>query len=232
MEDLSRIKLKISKLMNLAEKASNEHEAANAAAKARALMDKYQLDIMDVEGVEATEFVASSTSRVYAAMPSHVSVLAVAVAKFNDCQAVYDWQWMPEKGKQGKVITFRGMKDDVEMALDMFARLQGSVEGLCTNYFTCRSGVNGVKHAAAFKQGAVSTLCELLKKDTDENRAKLQMSNGTSLMVMKENAVAAYFGDAKYVNKKGRSMDDGAFHAYQEGAKRAHDIQVHAKRIE
>ncbi|WVW37767.1 protein of unknown function DUF2786 [Aeromonas phage Gekk3-15] len=241
MEKLDRIKTKIAKLLNLAEKASNEHEAANAMSKARALMDAYQIsqsDIIDVAGV-AREFLKAQGSRAFAAVPSYLSTLSVHIARFNDCQVVFEWEPVTYKKKDGdslkmgKVIVFRGQKLDVELAIDMFARLQGSINSICKAYFE-QAGFEGkysVKLGTAFKLGAVHTIGQLLQKEIDETRAKLVSSSGTSLMVLKSNAVAEYFGNVEYSKGKAKRLDDEGHRAYSEGKERAKKIQVHAKQI-
>lgn len=240
-QNLDRIKLKIAKLLNLAEKASNEHEAANAMSKARALMDAYdlsQIEIIDVAGV-AREFLKAEGSRAFAAVPGYLSALCVHIAKFNDCQVVFEWAPVTYKKKagdalkMGKVIVFRGQKTDVEMAIDMFARLQGTLNGLCKAYFE-QAGFEGkysVKLGSAYKSGAVSTIGKLLEKETAEVRAQLITSTGVGLMVLKSNAVAEYFGEVTYSQSKGKHMDDAASRAYRTGKEQAKAINVHAKHV-
>lgn len=92
MENLDSIKSKIAKLMNLAERATNEHEAASAMSKARKLMDKYdlqQVDILEHNG-QKVEMLQADASRAFAACPKWMSTLAVAVATLNDCQAIFE----------------------------------------------------------------------------------------------------------------------------------------------
>uniref|UniRef100_A0AAU7VHC2 DUF2786 domain-containing protein n=1 Tax=Serratia phage Spe5P4 TaxID=3159438 RepID=A0AAU7VHC2_9CAUD len=236
--ELERIKSKIAKLLNLAERAANEHEAANAMAKARALMDKYQLtrlDALDIGG-ESIQFTRVVATRHFAAMPEHMAYLATAVAKFNDVQAQYDYGFVDFKKKEGdakkfgKAIEFRGMVDDVNMAVDMYARLLGAINNLCT-LFLAREGYNGkypVKIGTRFKLGAVMTLCDRLH-ELQKAREALKTSNGTGLVVVKGAAVAEYFGEVSYKSKAPsatKRMDGESSHAYQQGKRDGNKVEI------
>lgn len=239
--DLERIKVKIAKLMNLAEKASNEHEAANAMSKARALMDKYQLeqaDIIDIGG-ETQEFLSAAATRAFNSIPEYLNWLATAVARFNDCQAVFTYghpinfkKFDQRQNLLGKRIEFRGLKTDVEMAIDMYARLQGAVNRLCKEWLIEQghTGRYPVGLGTQFKAGACTRLCERLKALTKERETLTVKSTGTALVVVKGAAVAKYFGEATYKksNWKGR-QDEESVDAYMEGRKSAESVEIQKK---
>ena len=242
MEDIERIKAKISKLLNLAERASNEHEAASAMAKARNLMDKYdlqQVDIIEQDG-HRHEMLAADASRAFAACPKWMSTLAVIVAQFNDCQAIfegaevnYKTENRPNARKKnwGKKIVFRGFRRDVELAVDMYARIIGALNGLFAQYLKDigHEGRVPMSLNTNFKCGAVSTITRLLRESIIE-RQKLTVSNGTALIVVKSNAVAEYFGNVTYTTKKARAFtSDESADAYWEGQKRGHQVETHSK---
>lgn len=239
MEDLERIKGKIAKLMNLAEKATNEHEAASAMSKARALMDKYDLeqaDIIEVDGV-SVEFLSASATRAFKACPKFMQHLAVAVARFNDCQAQFEGGHpinFKANAKRvhnyGNVIVFRGYKRDVEIAIDMYARLLGAVNRLCREWLddNGHEGKYPVGLGGKFKEGAVSTITSVLQAAQIE-RQKLTTASGTGLVVVKGAAVDKYFGEAKYGTSKSKPMNDEQAEAYREGRMRGQQIEVQKK---
>jgi len=236
-KNLERIKAKIEKLFNLAEGASNEHEAASAMAKARALMDAYQLsriDILTVNG-EEKEFGKQRATRVFNNVPSYMNILSVAVAKFNDCQSCFEWDQKTFKvnAKQyGKVIVFKGYKQDVDMAVEMFDRLLFAVNNMCARWLVeiGHEGRYPVGLGNKFKYGACHTLCDRLKELMIE-RQKITTSTGTGLVVIKGAAVAEYFGEASYVDKKGpkidAELDPEAAMAFFEGRRRGKDVEIH-----
>ena len=237
-QELIRIKAKITKLLNLAEKAANEHEAANAMAKARALMDKYQLSQIDVleVGGEEKRFTRQNATRHFAAMPQYLSYLSTAVAKFNDCQARYDYGVVNFKKKAydvkqwGKAIEFVGLVDDVQMATDMFARLLGAINNLCT-LFLARNGYDGkypVKIGTRFKLGAVMTICDRLA-ELQKEREALITSSGTGLVVLKSAAVAEYFGEANYKKSTPnatKNMDGESANAFRQGKIDGNKVEI------
>lgn len=237
--ELDRIKAKIAKLLNLAEKASNEHEAANAMAKARSLMDKYELskiDILEVNG-EKREMLKSDATRAYAACPLWMQTLAVAVATLNDCQAVFEGAKVDyrtenrpnaRKKNWGKKIVFRGFRHDVELAIDMYARLIGALNNLFSNWIAeiGHEGRIPMSLNTNFKSGAVHTIRKVMNAAKEE-RQKLTTSGGTQLVVVKDNAVAEYFGTATYSTSKAKAFtNEESRDAFNEGRIRGHQVEV------
>lgn len=232
--EVDRMKAKIQKLMNLAEKSSNENEAASALAKARSLMDKYeltQIDILEVDGVKK-EFMEGRATRTFAACPKHIDILAVAVATFNDCQAVRNGEIVNYKKKEhdakkyGYYIIFRGLKTDVEMALDMMARLMTVINDLCDKYLIeiGHEGKYPVGIGSKFKYGCASGICNKLKEFQKE-RDLLTTSAGTGLVLAKGNMVAEYFGNVKYGKSKVK-MDSEQIDHFREGKARGQRVEV------
>ena len=91
MEDMEKIKDRIAKLLNMANDASSPEEAALAAKRARALMDKYQLDQLDIEGRLTEAFGEQQATRFFAALTQYMSFLATCIAQYNDCQSVFTY---------------------------------------------------------------------------------------------------------------------------------------------
>lgn len=236
--ELERIKQKIQKLLNLAERAANEHEAANAMAKARALMDKYQLshvDTMDFGGADV-KFTKALATRFFAAMPEYLRFLPSSVAIFNDCQAHLVWGEVTFKKKAGDnlkmglAVEFRGMVDDVNLAVDMFTRLLGTVNRMCAEFFA-EQGYTGkypVGLGNKYKTGAILKLCHRLNA-LSEQRANLKTSNGTGLMVVKGAAVAEYFGEVNYKSatpKATKNLSHEESIAYLKGLEDGDKIEI------
>jgi len=235
---IDRIKLKIEKLFRLAEGSANEHEAANAMAKARKLMDEYQLtkvDILNVNG-EDREFSKQPATRTFANIPQHMNILSVAVAEFNDCQAVREGaekHFKAYKKTWGNRITFRGFKHDVDMAVEMYESLMVLVNKLCAEWLVeiGHEGRYPVGLGSKFKLGACETLCKRLN-DLRVERQKLTTSTGTSLVVVKGAAVAEYFGEANYSKAKQPKFsaeDPESIIAFTEGKRRAKDVEIQRK---
>lgn len=227
-EDLQRIKERIAKLLAMAADASSPNEAAIAAQRARALMDKHQLDEYDISEAAPQEFAQESVTRAFASVPYHIDVLAVAVAKYNDCQSCFEWARMDYRmaGKArlnerdgrctktvGKRLVFRGYKNDVELAKRMLERLLENIDRLCKAYMQeNHPGKYNVRIGGDYKAAAAKALINKFAEMTIE-RQQLTSATGTALVVVKEAKVNEHFGEISYTSKsksvaRGLGMDD------------------------
>jgi hypothetical protein len=229
-EDLQRIKERIAKLLAMAADSASPNEAAIAAQRARALMDKYQIDEYDVSEAAPQEFADEPVTRAFAAIPFHIDTLAVAVAKYNDCHSVFEWAKMDYKmeskaqqnaktgggftKKIGKRINFKGYKNDVELARQMLERLLENIDRLCKAYMQANHpGRYSVRIGAQFKNAAARVLVDKFDEMMVE-RKQLTASAGTALVVIKAQRVDEHFGGpAEYVSKsrsiqKSKTLED------------------------
>lgn len=148
-QELDKIKDRIAKLLRMAADASSPNEAAIAAQRARALMDKHQLDEFDVGNRMAEEFMAAAASRYFSAVPMYLSTFSVALAKYNDCQAKFERGEMDYRMNhkssnaktQGKRIMFMGYKSDVELAVQIMDRIVEAVNRLCKEWMNSKGMV-------------------------------------------------------------------------------------------
>jgi len=184
-QDLDKIKDRIAKLLRMAADASSPNEAAIAAERARNLMDKHQLDEFDIGNRIEEDFATGPATRFYAAVPQYMNIFAVQVAEYNDCQSRFEFGDVTYKKKatdllqRGKRIMFMGYKSDVELAIQMFNRLNEAVNRLCKEY------MNGIGMTAysvrigwQFKIGAFQSIGTRLREMTVERDA-ITSANGT-----------------------------------------------------
>jgi len=234
--DLDKIKGRIADLLRMADDTSSPHEAAIAASRARKLMDKYQLDAFDVSEKVAQLFATEAATRVYAAVPQYVATLGIAVAKYNDVIAAYEWDRAEQtnhakrtgRGKTfGKKLMFKGYEADTACARDMLGFLIGTVDRLCKAYMTQQGMTRyNVKIGTAFKDAAASAIQMTLASITKERQA-LTLSNGTSLMVVKMKAVEEEFGAAKYgTSKRSVAIDESTTQARVVGWREGSKVEV------
>lgn len=237
--DLSKIKERIAKLLNMASDASSPNEAAIAASRARKLMDKYQLSQLDIEDSVPEAFAAKHATRAYAALPHHLNVFSVAVAKYNDVQAVIDYGVVTHKQKvkqnrgnsvkyHGKIIMFRGYANDVDLAVNMFKSLIDAVDRLCREYVaTLGGGRFPVGIGTEFKKAAILEITSRLREMTVERDRLTSTSTGTSLVLSKSLAVVEKFGAAGYKDvKTTMKADDESYAARQAGIKAGRAIEI------
>jgi len=204
--DLSKVKERIAKMLARATNNTNEHEASSAALMARKLMDKYQIDEMDIasstDGKMFGEdhFGESDSEDVYKYMPQWKSCLSVGVGVFNDCQTVSEW----DSGNNGHRIKWQGFKEDTKIAKQMYEYLC-SVVDTCTSAYMRSKGYTryNARVGTAFKEAMSSRMLSRLRDMTKE-RAADAVAAGTSLIVLKTSAVSDYFGSVEYSKSKGK----------------------------
>lgn len=206
--DLNKVKERIAKLLAMAENNGNEHEAAQAANRARRLMDQYQLDRMDVEQ-SASDFGYEYAGESYAFQPRWKGWLATAVAKFNDCQCRL--VRAPGNGARKRYRTrWEGFAEDVTLCLAMFEYFTAVIENATSKDQLARGYTRyNARVGTIFKEYMVTTLTRRLNELMDQRKAETPVtSTGTGLAVYKANQVAAQFGEATYKQQKSKAVDD------------------------
>jgi len=106
---LSRVR----KLMALAG-SPNAHEAEAAMAKARQLMEKHQLDLL--ERGEPRPFASLFLGRPALRQPREMYSLALLLQDFYLVQGVWVPAYVLEKGRMGRVLEVSGTRENVQMA--------------------------------------------------------------------------------------------------------------------
>ena len=229
--DLNKVKARIAKLLAMAENNGNEHEAAQAADRARRLMDQYQLDRMDVEQT-ASDFGYEYAGESYAFMPRWKGWLASAVAKFNDCQCRL--VRVPSDGARKRYRTrWEGYAEDVTLCLAMFEYFTTVVENATSKDQLARGYTRyNARVGTVFKEYMVSTLAERLRVLTAQREAEAPAtSTGTGLMVYKANQVAARFGAVEYTSQSAKPADkmtDEEKHAARMGIHEGEAVHINA----
>lgn len=227
MEDLAKIKERITKLLAMSKDTSSPEEAAIAAQRARKLMDKHQIDesaLVTGKGVEYV-FVDRPHGKSYKYMGEWISVIAVAVAKYNDCQAMR-CAYRGDKPGYSRV-GFRGTQQDVEITCQMFDYLLDVGLKLTKEYM---NGLNKASISDAFKRGYSHEIANRLAAMTVARREELQTEE-TGLMVIdnKLAAVEKHFGEIKYGTTKGGNFNwENEEHtdAFAHGKWQAKQVQI------
>lgn len=232
-DDLSKIKDRIAKLLRMAADSSSPNEAAIAAGRARKLMDQYQLEAVDIKGEIGEELTARGHGRFFAAIPLYLQYFAVSIAKYNDCQVRFEWGDVTFKKragdalKRGKRPCFQGYQSDVDLACEMYDRLEAAVNRLCKVYMDSLGLPKySVKIGGAFKHGAINEISRRINSMLKEREALFQESSGKGLMVIKSAAVEEHFGAVEYTEGKKVVVTD------YETAQAHNQGREHAKRIE
>lgn len=229
--DLNKVKDRIAKLLAMADNNGNEHEAAQAAARARKLMDQYQLDRMDVEQA-AADFGYEYAGESYAFMPRWKSWLATAVAKFNDCQCRL--VQVPSDGARPRYrIRWEGYAEDVTLCLAMCDYFTTVIENATSKDQLARGYTRyNARVGTIFKEYMVSTLGERLRELMAQRETETPVaSTGTGLAVYKANQVAAQFGTVNYQQQTAKAPDkmtDEEKHAARMGIHEGKAVHINA----
>lgn len=223
-EDLAKVKERIAKLLAMAKDASSPNEAAIAAGRARAMMDKYQLEEFDISHKMVDEFATGNGMDNYAdVIPSYYSTLAVAVAGYNDCAARYEAGYFTKSGRDtiGKKIIFLGYKTDVDLAIEMFKRLDDAILRLFREYLNETGQRHSSRVARNFKLGAVGIIIQRIKSMIEERQMITNEAAGTSLVVIKKAAVDEHFGVTRYRTGRGVGPKNWSDHEVRQAGRAA-----------
>ncbi len=228
--DLNKVKDRIAKLLAMADNNGNEHEAAQAAARARKLMDQYQLDRMDVEQA-ASDFGYEYAGESYAFMPRWKSWLATAVAKYNDCQCRL--VAAPTTGKTARYRTrWEGYAEDVTLCLAMFDYFSTVIENATSKDQYARGFTRyNARVGTIFKEYMTTTLTGRLRDLIDARQTEVTTASGTGLAVYKTNQVAAQFGAVNYETQSAKpvaKMTEEEVHAARMGIMEGNAVHINA----
>jgi hypothetical protein len=202
------------------ERGATEAEAMTAAAKARELMDRYQIDA-GTAGLEE-----EGTSRLDVGLSPYRGLgirnrIAVRVAQFCDCKV---WK----VSREGKLFFF-GMASDVEFAGWLIASLDGFIRQASLQFLVSQPKADARTRwvmQKAFIIGATTRISERLEELSASRKSEPLAGDGRSLVVVKGAIVARDFaklgmrlgGGRKFQNRVG---DGGAFYAGQAAGDRA-----------
>ena len=209
--DLAKIKDRIAKLLAMAGDSSSPNEAAIAAGRARALMDKYQVDEFDVKArTEDTFQTTPAFDEFFDQLEMYKNSLTIAVATYNDCVARYEFKWIdkPRGPVKAKRIILMGFASDVELAQQMYARLEGAIIRLRKEWFKESGTPYSHRLRRNFDDAAAYVISQRLKQLTAERDTITHVGAGTALMVIKQAAVAEHFGETKYRTSKAKGKID------------------------
>jgi len=185
---------RIKNLLAMAKDVSSPEEAMIAARRARQLMDKHQVEEFDLEQAIPSDFGDEVYESGMKTRLKPLSVLGVAIAKYNDCQATYS----------GANILFKGFKADTVIAVDMMKYIVKVMYSLSKEMKLTRAKGNG------FRQGFASGVAEQVTYLLEE-RGKITLATGTSLVICKKQLVAQEFGTARYTTSSATCKDISAF---------------------
>lgn len=203
IDNLDKVKDRIAKLLAKANNNSNEHEAELAASRARALMDKYQLDEMSIS-VHADQdmFDTIVADKAYTYMPKWRGWIATAAASFNDCHARV-------VGGRKKALIWQGFKEDAQLAKDMYDYLCAVIDSATAEHQKTLDATRyNARLGTIFKEAMATRISYRLAMLTQARAKDVVMSDGTGLAVYKINQVSEHFGECNYTQGSTKDAKD------------------------
>lgn len=197
------------KLMSMAADSSSPNEAAIAARRARAIIDKYQIDMTDLK--ERSEFGERSAGGQRKRVPRWEQWLSIDIARLNDCIVDFD---------RRKQFIFKGFDEDAIVSRFMFTYITENCRRECKKYIEKNSyGCRG-----SFKTGYAIAVKEKIKEISETRRQELAEGTGKSLIVIKKDLVNRRFGEAEY--RSTRPVNTADRRSFLEGSEAGKRVNI------
>ena len=200
---------RIRKLLAMAKDSSSPNEAAIAAGRARKLMDEYQVSELDLTSIDVNEFGKACYDGGFKWRNTAMGWLALAIGRLNDCVVDYERDFSTDHLN----LRFKGFLADAVSATEMLSYLHTEMDNqakIAVPNGMPRTRADRNAFRLGFASGVKSQVDELMRE-----RNKIQTSNGTDLVIVKNQMVAQKFGMQKTSN--GRTNMSGSGTAYQQG---------------
>lgn len=197
---------RVRNLLDMAGDASSPNEAAIAARRARALIDKHQLTDLDLQKPEANLFGESSMTFAQAKSPKWLGRIAVQIAYLNDCNVKL-------KIQHGFAFYyFEGFLTDTETSKYMLIYLNVICDRICKDQKIKRA------QSTSFRLGFAAGIRDQVTLILAE-RKQIKTSNGTSLVIAKKSLVESHFGKMQVGRSRTNAADSAAYAAGHEAGK-------------
>jgi len=197
---------RVRNLLDMAGDASSPNEAAIAARRARALIDKHQLTDLDLQKPEENLFGNSDMTFAQTKSPKWLGRIAVQIAYLNDCNVKLKMQ------HGFAFYSFEGFLTDTETSKYMLIYLNVICDRICKVHKIKRAQSNSFR--LGFAQGVQEQVTAILAE-----RNKLKTTNGTSLVVAKKSLVESHFGKMQVGHSRTNFADSAAYSAGREAGK-------------
>lgn len=206
--ELDKVIDKIVKLLAMANDTSSPNEAMIAAKRARALMDKHDISVQDIEKTDGSQFLETEYDTGSRKAFKWMTQLAAAAGQMNDCVVLI-------RGREQVVVfAFQGFKGDAIVARLTLAYFVEACQRQCF-----ASGAMGSSEKNFFRLGFSHALSLRVQALVAERTNTVVSTTGTALVPLKRQQVLAHFGQngKPYRMPKTRGATEREFNAFQEG---------------
>lgn len=221
------VKKKISALLaKTPENGASEHEALAAAQKAAELMAVYDIEATELDYKNNTCVKRTIKAQTYA---RHIlgNYFALAIQSLCDC---IGWN---DNGTDETV--FFGFEQDADIAIYLYSSLRSAVVMELANYKESPEFAEAIAHGEmtmvlcrTFILGMEMRISQRLKQMAAEKKATVQVSTGTSLVLVKTERVQEEFADLGMKLRSGsrsRAIRKGSS-AYAAGQKAGDRVNI------
>jgi len=216
MTERENILNKIKNMLDLANNAKNENEAALAASMAHKFMERHNLCMSEVSefSVDETEIKEETVHKTGRLATWKMNLLHHGVAGCFNCKVLIS------QGYRMRALKLVGTKADMAIARITYDYLVTAVERLAKRH----AGGYGRSYANSYKLGAVATITQRLLAQARENREEVKeyaTTTGTELAVVKNANLKEYMGKFTGQYKTSKSnIDRSAFnHGKSDGTR-------------
>ncbi|BCG50038.1 DUF2786 domain-containing protein [Ralstonia phage RP13] len=227
-----RIIQKIKKLLDFAaDQRGNMHETAAAARQAASLMTKYNISMasmieMEIKKDDSHIITEEMNGWCYKGrFPLWITMTAIAVAQAFDCEVRYKTMWDRNHQYYGyKYLNIFGYSTDVAVAKWVYAYLLDRQQALADEYWASnkkRYDYSGMS-AQHVKKAYLESMAGEMSKVLDEykrSREEIILSSGTSLVVVKSDAIKNKFGEFSYGTRENTYVHHASQAGYDDASK-------------
>ncbi|MFL0806707.1 MAG: DUF2786 domain-containing protein [Oceanobacter sp.] len=181
---------RVKSLLAMAEDTASPHEATIAARRARALMDKHQIEKEDItsdDSIVFGEVRGESAAKAY----EWLKLLAAAAGEINDCKSIISRRY------RGVSFDFRGFASDAVIASSMMSYFKASCElALSKSDTKGRAAKNAFRYhysLAIFRKAG-----EIVGFRANES------AEGKQLVVVKKQLIEQHYGDDLKKSRPGK----------------------------
>lgn len=219
---------KIQKLFALGNKNDNEHQAAAAISKAQELLDKYNLSMVDVDGIRTKSVINEFETVVQSRFQGWEIHLFSKLARVMDCYPLTSRR--SRDGKRVHILKVVGFPEDVEVYKYTYMYLRRVIsdignEGLATHQK--EQGYKDVRDSYDFKlafcRGASDRITERVR---DDREGRMQVDEKCRALVVSNMTAVSTFVRTQMKLSRGRGYSLRGGNGYSQGREAANGIAL------
>lgn len=197
---------RVKALLAMGSDASSPNEAAIALKRARVLMDKYQIELTDIENTHEDDLTTGAYYSGNSQRKRWFEYIAAKIAVLNDCKITV--MVVYKDGKKCVTYDFSGFKEDVELSKFMMSYIYDTALRLYKRD-KGELGIKGKSGKNSYLLGISAGIRNRMNDAIEERKQDGEVVGGRQLMIVKSQVVEARFGKNKFKQTSGTSNING-----------------------